>query len=101
MEKIKSKVKILHPLPVDSITAEIDIEVFYSDNVYCVELEKFNTLLVRRNGFVVWSGNCRSTTAIVMDKEGLTRMARDEATGKTYLVPASMGYKEWEKKYRK
>ncbi len=44
---------------------------------------------------------CRSVTAIVMSKEGLTRMARDEATGKTYTVPASMGYKEWEKKYRK
>jgi len=32
--------------------------VDYNDYVYCVELEKHNTLLVRKSGTVVWSGNC-------------------------------------------
>ncbi|WP_027309351.1 phage minor capsid protein [Caloramator sp. ALD01] len=31
----------------------------YNDYVYCVELEKYHTLYVRRNGKCVWSGNCR------------------------------------------
>lgn len=31
----------------------------YGGFVYDVELEKFHTLLVRRNGKVCWSGNCR------------------------------------------
>jgi len=31
----------------------------YKGFVYCVQLEKFHTLLVRQNGKVCWSGNCR------------------------------------------
>jgi len=31
----------------------------YSDYAYCVDLRKNHTLLTRRNGKVVWSGNCR------------------------------------------
>ena len=30
----------------------------YNDMVYCVELPKFHTLYVRRNGQCSWSGNC-------------------------------------------
>jgi len=37
-------------------------DIFYNDYVYCVEVKKYNTLLVRRNGKICWSGNCRSTT---------------------------------------
>lgn len=44
-------------------------EVDYNDNVYCVEVLKYNTVLVRRNGRVCWSGNCRSTTVPVIDYE--------------------------------
>ena len=44
-------------------------EVDYNDNVYCVEVLKYNTVLVRRNGKVCWSGNCRSTTVPVIDYE--------------------------------
>lgn len=33
--------------------------VDYNDWVYCLELEKYHTLYVRRNGKCVWSGNCR------------------------------------------
>lgn len=45
---------------------------------------------------------CRSTTiAIIGEKrlEGMKRRARDPVTGKTYLVPASMNYREWYAKY--
>jgi len=31
----------------------------YNDFVYCVELEKNNTLYTRRNGKCIWVGNCR------------------------------------------
>ena len=33
----------------------------YNDYVYDVELEKNHVLLTRRNGKIVWTGNCRST----------------------------------------
>lgn len=36
--------------------------VIYNDMVYCVELEKYHTLYVRRNGKCTWSGNCRHVT---------------------------------------
>lgn len=45
---------------------------------------------------------CRSTTVAVVSEEAFQRMkrrARDPATGKTYLVPASMTYREWYTKY--
>lgn len=81
---------------VDNIKREF---VDYKDMVYCVELEKWHTLLVRRNGFVVWSGNCRSSTTPALDdefKSMITRLARRE-DGSTYTVPATMTYKEWKK----
>lgn len=43
---------------------------------------------------------CRSTTIAVIDgvvTDGIKRRARDPKTGKTYLVPANMTYKEWQK----
>ncbi len=45
---------------------------------------------------------CRCTTVPHYDDtptEGLTRVARDSDTGKTYEVPADMSWKEWKKKY--
>jgi SPP1 gp7 family putative phage head morphogenesis protein len=42
--------------------------------------------------------NCRSTITAVVDGdvvEGLHRVARDPATGKTVMVPANMTYQEW------
>lgn len=39
--------------------------VRYSGLSYCLTLEKYHTLLVRRNGKVCWSGNCRSTVKFV------------------------------------
>nr|DAV10357.1 MAG TPA: minor capsid protein [Caudoviricetes sp.] len=45
---------------------------------------------------------CRSTTVAVVSEEAFQRMqrrARDPVTGKTYLVPASMNYREWYAKY--
>jgi HK97 family phage portal protein len=37
--------------------------IVYKDTVYDVELEKYHILLVRRNGKVVWSGNCSCSMA--------------------------------------
>lgn len=45
---------------------------------------------------------CRSTTIAYISDEDFARMqrrARDPETGKTYLVPATMNYQEWYKKY--
>lgn len=45
---------------------------------------------------------CRCTTVPHYDDtptEGLTRVARNPETGKTYEVPANMSWKEWKKKY--
>jgi len=47
---------------------------------------------------------CRSTTIAAPTAEELAKMkrrARDPITGKTYLVPASMTYKEWYDKFVK
>jgi len=43
----------------------------YDDYVYDVELERNHILLVRRNGKVVWSGNCRCDITPVFTKEEL------------------------------
>lgn len=76
----------------------MDIEDMpYDDFVYCIEVEKHNTLLVRRNGKVVWSGNCRTATAPYFDDEfedNVERAARDE-NDKYYTVPAKMKYNDW------
>ncbi len=45
----------------------VDI-VDYDDYAYCVELEKYHLLFVRRNGKVCWSGNCVCTIYPVVDK---------------------------------
>lgn len=76
-------------------------ELDYDDMVYCLEVERHNTLLVRRNGKVLWSGNCRSTTAPYFDDEfelNAERAARKD-DGEIYYVPASMKYPEWKKAF--
>ena len=76
-------------------------EVDYSGYVYCVDLEKYHTLLVKRNGKVTWSGNCRSTTVVFIDGEDLSkkkRVAKNEQ-GKNILVPGDMTQEQWIKKY--
>ena len=73
-------------------------EIKYSGYVYCVELPKYHTLLVRRNGKICWCGNCRSTTVPYfadVDLSDYTRLATDYSTGQAYYVPANMSYKEW------
>lgn len=70
----------------------------YDDYVYCVELPKYHTLLIRRNGKVCWTGNCRTTTIPYfpeMDTAEYTRIATDYSTGQAYYVPSSMSYREW------
>jgi len=45
-------------------------KVAYKDFVYDVELEKFHTLFIRRNGKVVWSGNCECRIVARVEREG-------------------------------
>jgi len=52
----KTKKKYFDYIYIKNIKKEI---VKYSDYAYCVDIEKFHTLLTRRNGKVLWSGNCR------------------------------------------
>ena len=73
-----------------------DIE--YDDYVYCVEVPKHNTLLVRRNGKVCWSGNCRTVIAPYFDDDP-TRASRDE--NGEYKEVKYMNYKEWKDQYIK
>lgn len=73
-------------------------EILYNDYVYCVELPKYHTLLVRRNGKICWCGNCRTTTVPYfpeMDNAEYTRIATNYETGQAYYVPSSMSYREW------
>lgn len=42
--------------------------IFYNDIVYCIELPKYHTLWIRRNGKTTWSGNCRCTVAPQIEK---------------------------------
>ena len=71
----------------------------YDDMVYCVELPKYHTLLIRRNGKVCWTGNCRSTTIPYFDDvdySTMTRIATDYSKGgKPYYIPADVDYKTW------
>ena len=74
--------------------------ISYNDYVYCVELQKYHTLYVRRNGKCTWSGNsnCRSTTIPYYDDVDYSKMeqlATDPKTGKTYYIPADMSYTDW------
>nr|WP_295000941.1 hypothetical protein [uncultured Methanobrevibacter sp.] len=49
-------------------TCTVDI-VEYTDEVYCVELPKWHTLWIMRDGKVSWNGNCRCV-AMFFKKEG-------------------------------
>jgi SPP1 gp7 family putative phage head morphogenesis protein len=49
----------------DSMNVDI---VEYNDYAYCIELEKYHTLYVRRNGKVYWSGNCLCTIYPIIEK---------------------------------
>jgi len=42
--------------------------VDYGDLAYCVELEKYHTLWVRRNGKTCWCGNCTHTLSAFVDE---------------------------------
>lgn len=84
----------------------IDVErlkrkrVEYDDMVYCVELEKWHTLMTRRNGKVGWSGNCRSTTVPILKswrELGINISEAPEGTRSALdgYVPASTTYADW------
>lgn len=72
----------------------------YNDYVYCVELPKWHTLLVRYNGKVAWSGNCRSTTTYITrswKEMGINIEEAPEGTRSSLngYVPSKTTYYEW------
>lgn len=73
-----------------SICGDLDNEVHeVGEEVVGVNMPPFHPL-------------CRCTTVPHYDDtptEGLTRVARNPETGKTYEVPADMSYREWKKKF--
>lgn len=80
-------------LPVNGITYELirncSVElVDYDDYVYDVELEKWHTLFVRRNGKVSLSGNCRHIMTFIPPNFGFDKSGA--------LVFKGLGYDIWE-----
>jgi replicative DNA helicase Mcm len=57
---INHDVMIISELNSKHQKAQIVEEVSYDGMVYDLSLEKFHTLLVRRNGRIVWGSNCRT-----------------------------------------
>ncbi|MBO8180779.1 MAG: hypothetical protein H0Z19_09955, partial [Archaeoglobus sp.] len=59
----------------------------YHGFAYDVELDKNHVLLVMRNGFIAWSGNCRCTAIPIIDRQlaGLAKGKYDDE--KKYVKP--------------
>ncbi len=51
----------------------------YNDFVYCLELEKYHIMLVRRNGKVAWSGNCLHDVSPFFESVGAITPSVDPA----------------------
>lgn len=90
--------KILYPSKEKINIEEVE---YVNRNVYCVELEKWNTLYVRTKGVYgkeLWCGNCRSTTVPHFDYTFSKRISKSLKTGSVEYVP-QISYKEWEKRF--
>ena len=75
-------------------------DVEYNDYVYCVEVPKYHTLLVRRNGKICWSGNCRTVTAPYYDKiEGDTNLRASRTEDDDYKLVDVKDYQGWYDRY--
>ena len=75
-------------------------DVEYNDYVYCVEVPKYHTLLVRRNGKICWSGNCRTVTAPYYDKiEGDTNLRASRTEDNDYELVDVKDYQDWYDNY--
>jgi len=73
-------------------------EIDYDGFVYCVEVQKYNTLLIQREGKIYWCGNCRCE-AIQLSSGTVTKSAPDFYTTSKQEVdplfrmnPAKDGY---------
>lgn len=53
------------------VKVENQKRVHYKGKVYCAEIPPFHTMLVRRNGYVMWSGNSGVARNIFTGVEGL------------------------------
>lgn len=75
-------------------------DVEYNDYVYCVEVPKYHTLLVRRNGKICWSGNCRTVTAPYYDKlDGDTNLRASRTDDGDYELVDVKDYQDWYDNY--
>ena len=64
-------------------------EIFYDGKVYCVELPKYHTLWVMRNGKTSWNGNCRCS-ANFYKKKGAENTTNEEITTKSSTRPYNL-----------
>ncbi len=64
--------------------------VSYNDIVHCVELKKYHTLLVRRNGKVSWCGNCRCVMLPVIDSIPVCSGRAGEIAKATCILPGDL-----------
>lgn len=78
----------------DNITPSIQPAFYekYTGKMVCVEVEKNNTIFVRRNGKVAWSGNC----AAQPEFHYLTTKMREEFDKS---VPVPLDYGQWHLPY--
>lgn len=53
----------------------------YNDFVYCVEVPKFNTLLINRKGKIYWCGNCRCEGESTDEGTPLNKSEMEKYTG--------------------
>ncbi len=75
-------------------------DVEYNDYVYCVEVPKYHTLLVRRNGKICWSGNCRTVTAPYYDKiDGDINLRASRTEDDDYDLVDVKDYQDWYDRY--
>jgi len=75
-------------------------KVAYNSDVYCVELPKWHTIYVRRNGQPSWSGNCRTSNPPItrsyselgIPEEALTDKQKGLLNGTSAELPS---YSQW------
>lgn len=68
----------------------------YNDHAYCVELERNHVLLTKRNGKVIWSGNCQHTITVFFEdalNENQLNEISDFSKGKIETHPTMPGHK--------
>ena len=75
-------------------------KVDYNDNVYCVEVPEYNTLLIKRRGKIYWCGNCRCTVTRLTEGVATSLRGVQKNDDKMFAVnPGKVDYIFDEKKH--